>query len=278
MDRSETLHLLGIPAEIRLYVLELAVLHEMTDGVITPSRKYSKRKYQTIMLSEKDENDLPYRIDINSDGSPYNHSGELFRTDEHENQRLSAYMGSATNQSRHVCDLECLLQPPITMVNRQLRQEGLPLFYQTNHFHIEMRNFVEKSELHICLCKVMKSLADWWRAIGDVNINSIGRLSFGSRDTYYELRKSKGEIHETHYGTICHNKQIRVLDDNAVFDFPDCIGKNDPKAVATLRVKAGRKRGIHVGVLEGTVAWQDSHIASHLENCKLFEVQKNLWR
>ena len=88
---------------------------------------------------------------------------------------------SANRRSDHLCTLDCLVQPPLTFVSRQVRTETLPIFYGVNKFHIEMSNFIV-AMTYQWLSRT-RSPADWWRAIGDSNLGNIDRLNvFGQCD------------------------------------------------------------------------------------------------
>ena len=82
---------------------------------------------------------------------------------------------TANRTSDHYCTLKCLLQPPITYVNRQVRAESLSLFYQINKIHFELDNFVLKG-YHV-RHNGMVIPADWWRAIGDDNLRLVRQLN-----------------------------------------------------------------------------------------------------
>jgi hypothetical protein len=90
----------------------------------------------------------------------------------------------------HVCTVDCLIQPSLTRVNRQLRREGLSYFYGTNRFissfftcpstfYPDMSNsdavfdqtfFTEHS------LPLAQAMTQWWRSIGDTNLRMIRAL------------------------------------------------------------------------------------------------------
>lgn len=123
---------------------------------------------------------------------------------------LDIWFGSANVKHNHFCKLKCLLQPPISMVNAQFRQESLPTFYGVNQFHVEIENFhvQPQDDASPNECYVAKSPRDRYRTIGDENIKAINRLSFGGFHTYYLLRKSGGKLleEEWEYGGPCKEK------------------------------------------------------------------------
>lgn len=91
---------------------------------------------------------------------------------------------TANARSNHFCTPKCLLQPNLTRVSRQIRREALPIFYDSNWFHLEMGGCAvtttegyridtrRPGENH------MWSPQRWWRAIGDENLRLIDRFSF----------------------------------------------------------------------------------------------------
>lgn len=54
------------------------------------------------------------------------------------------------------------------------------MFYGTNHFHIELGNFERNGAEYFragCPREVKRCPADWWRAIGDINVRIIRHFS-----------------------------------------------------------------------------------------------------
>ncbi|KAK3697355.1 hypothetical protein LTR37_017500 [Vermiconidia calcicola] len=67
----------------------------------------------------------------------------------------------------HICSLGCLKQPTLTMVNRQLRDEGLSYFYGEHKFQLTFAGRNPDFE---------RSLVSWWRHTGDTNLRYINDL------------------------------------------------------------------------------------------------------
>ena len=164
------------------------MFHEVTEGVISPiqdendgitlyetSKDYSRCVTSLIYASDE-------RFMLFGHGAYYYHplpmpSGraELKAQDEEVERHFDEFDKTANHTSGHYSRLDCLLQPPITYVNRQIRAESLSLFYQINKFHFELDNFVLNRPRD--RQNETKIPPDWWRAIGDHNLRSIADLN-----------------------------------------------------------------------------------------------------
>ncbi|KAK4950377.1 hypothetical protein LTR10_011358 [Elasticomyces elasticus] len=88
----------------------------------------------------------------------------------------------------------CLLQPPVALVNSQLRAESLPLFYATNMFKIMLPD-PPKVDSALQLPLAMAFL----RGIGDTHLRDMRHLSLQtiSKDGLIEVTNVKGECSGT---------------------------------------------------------------------------------
>ena len=84
---------------------------------------------------------------------------------------MQNFFHSSNHLNNHFCTLDCLQQPALTQVNQQIRGETLQIFYAINRFHVEMGNFHLND--HYTYRAEFRSPADWWRAIGDINLRLI---------------------------------------------------------------------------------------------------------
>jgi hypothetical protein len=120
--------------EIRIATYELAFYHYENDGQIAPAilRPGTTIKYSTwVMDGSRMDYVLTYFEDTDNPekqvGDPYYGTADRHRTQEGQSSRYRSRV-------EHVCSLDCLRQPPLTMVCRQLRQESLKYFYRANAF------------------------------------------------------------------------------------------------------------------------------------------------
>jgi hypothetical protein len=87
----------------------------------------------------------------------------------------------------HICTINCLAQPPLTRVNRQLRQEGLSYFYGTNKFLLSFFTcpsifYPDMKQMHAAsdqrffaehALPLAQAMTEWWRSIGETNFRMI---------------------------------------------------------------------------------------------------------
>lgn len=111
---------------------------------------------------------------------------ERQQIEEHNRHQSGIWANSPNFRFNHYCTLDCLLQPSLTLVSRQVRAESLPFFYSGNKFHLEMSNFVLATTTEKWR-RIMRSPTDWWRAAGDTNLGHIRHLSLfvPSSSTYH---------------------------------------------------------------------------------------------
>lgn len=89
--------------------------------------------------------------------------------------------GPEYNGPVHVCGPECLLQPALSQVCRQLRAETLPIFYGINSFHFDTTSYYDPHKKHILVSDGGLGPAAvhpgnpraWWRTIGDSNLRLV---------------------------------------------------------------------------------------------------------
>lgn len=196
-DSAKAFNVLGLPRELRDHIYELALFHHESDGIIAPLRDGPKRcllqpRYEhTAIGGNKRPSSMTLianqRMEICSiKGVLLLPEPSKVKEIDDQNRRLSdIYCASANVESRHSCTLDCLLQPALTYINRQVREEVLPLFYSVNKFHFELCNFT--LAVHGRWCFRPRSPVDWWRAIGDSNLRNIRQLNvFGPSDTPFD--------------------------------------------------------------------------------------------
>ena len=108
------------------------------------------------------------------------------------------WMRSPNKLLDHICILGYLVQPPISFINRRLRQVSLPVFYGVNRFHFEMANFKLFKDFYAFnilieeeryVRDVKRSPPDWWRAVGNPNLSMLRHLTiigktYPSEDKY----------------------------------------------------------------------------------------------
>ena len=124
---------------------------------------------------------------------------------EEQHAQQLAFDASANGQNgRHLCTLDCLLQPELAKASKQVREETLRIFYGVNSFHLELSNF--HVEYHPRTLKPLnRSPTDWWRAMGDTNLRCIKSLTLvghpsdsrpeaGLIFTYSKRGKSAGRV------------------------------------------------------------------------------------
>jgi hypothetical protein len=178
-SHSKPTTLFSLPAELRIVIYQYVVFHDQTDGIIAPI--ISGRKTFLIVSLVDGE-----RFGVSENGRPaLDHGATSDDTPEQRQEKVDLaderrrfFNRSSNARSNHFCTPLCLLQPPITLVNKQLRSEVLPVFYEVNRFHFEMGNFPVTQRDGRPSTGESWSPTRWWRAIGDTNLRSIGRISF----------------------------------------------------------------------------------------------------
>ena len=162
MAEPSTPKLLRLPPELRNRIWEMVVFHEPTGGVICPLQDAhgtvraghgvacSPYLYHNSMTFTSDARfkisrsqlELPSWFRPNSAQFRGGPAADL-KMEELEERWKSSPIVTAN----HFCSLDCLLQPAITLVNRQMRRESLAMFYHVNVFHLEMSNFARQGAL-----------------------------------------------------------------------------------------------------------------------------------
>jgi len=195
----------GLPVELRTYILELAVSHEPTGGIIAPlPDNHKDRRCMTLVRVHQDMDpetkvSCPLanehwsatltpgfpceRFKILKNGTPEHdsllyemHADEMSEEEQSEvmhSRRL--FQSSPVAETNHSCTMDCLLQPAVTTVSRQMREEALRAFYSVNRFHIELENFSLQPSF-----RKLRDPTDWWRGIEDTNLRLIRYLSLAA--------------------------------------------------------------------------------------------------
>ncbi|KAK5114220.1 hypothetical protein LTR85_010285 [Meristemomyces frigidus] len=270
--------LLGLPGELRSYIYELAVFHEPSDGVIAPLSDDKFLKCMTLVSinPEPDAVDsYPQLADHWSTKCTPDMLCERFRVSNSmpmygpsyastrpvkELQAERAYNDylfctSANYVLHHFCTLDCLCQPPITKVNRQVREESLRAFYSVNHFHLEMHNFRIQTKVN---SRRQRSVVDWWRGTGDTNLREIRHLSFVGHPLGAVPEAGVMIAYDKRQAAVSFvNKEEWPKDDEDAEEGEQLyrqLAAKDPEAVLHAYVELLKESGLHVRVLECMVA------------------------
>ncbi|KAK3696773.1 hypothetical protein LTR37_017797 [Vermiconidia calcicola] len=183
---------LDLPGELRNKIYEMAFYHEDNDGFIAPALVFStadawEERFPAHVNGRKkiidvgttvgkaksaartSESEAGFEIDI---------EGHLRAGGQLSDRIISVYehggdgrLTLSGHEYAHVCSLECLRQPPLTMVDRQLRQEGLPLFYSLNKFRFGCLGRDDR---------IKRGFISWWRHTGDTNLRLIDHFEIAS--------------------------------------------------------------------------------------------------
>ena len=189
MPSEGRLTLLGLPAELRNYIFELAVIHEDGNGVIAPLRRRSR---PTVLRVVEQTSGVKSPTTDNQSQTPGSDdsSSEREEVRSDQEQALTLLSDPANTHAHQSCTLDCLLQPPVTRVNRQIREEVLSLFYAVKQFHIELSRFTISKPGEIAWIET-RIPADWWRAIGDTNFEVYSPSGY-RRTAVWLIRYSSG--------------------------------------------------------------------------------------
>jgi hypothetical protein len=186
MERPNEPTLLDMPTELRNRILELAVFHEEAGGIISPGPDDVSIPFVTSISGQRfvafdyihpcipDDSKLPTWA-----GGPGSQGHHLMKT----------WLQSPNWRSNHLCKLDCLVQPSITRVNKQLLSETLPIFYGVNHIYIELANFEltrgnMESEPAQGQIEIGRAPCDWWRAISDKHLGLVHELTIVGQKVY----------------------------------------------------------------------------------------------
>ncbi|KAK4894701.1 hypothetical protein LTR27_007089 [Elasticomyces elasticus] len=135
-------------------------------------------------------------------------------------QELATQAGPGPTHIRHICSSACLLQPPVTLVNSQLRAESLPLFYATNMFKITLPDPPKMdSALHLPLAMA------FLRGIGDTHLRDMKLLSLQtiSKDGLMEVTNVKGECSGTFTRAEVKSKDRVLREFQSLISHPERI-------------------------------------------------------
>ncbi|KAK3697356.1 hypothetical protein LTR37_017501 [Vermiconidia calcicola] len=186
---------LDLPGELRNEIYEMAFYHEENDGFIAPALVSStadawEERFPTYVNGQKKIIGVKTTVEKAKDeartfyceaGSGIDIEGyqRHLRAGGHLNDKvISVYEHGGDGKLKlsrcecaHVCSLECLRQPPITMASRQLRQEGLPMFYSLNKFRLGCLDGDDRIE---------RAFISWWRHTGDTNLRLIDHFEIAN--------------------------------------------------------------------------------------------------
>lgn len=238
--------LLGMPAEIRTAIFELVVFHAESDGVIAPTPDTLEEDSMTFIAGERMmigkykqyKRPVPF---LSSRGNPDQDPEKAY---DAELKRYKDLFNKSTNRRcNHLCTLDCLAQPGLTIVNRQLREETLPIFYNINRFHFEMSNFTRPGHWK----PDSRSPIDWWPAAGDTNLRSIRSMTLisGHERSGLTLRCDRKNV------TVESNETAEVWD--TVLQKIVAAGSDRETKLLPL-VACIKENGLHVRVLERILA------------------------
>ena len=203
---------LHLPLELRNRIYELVLYRHANEGVIAPVYREIKRprpkfkyEFRTVI---KGSDVLLQRYEYSSisdeeDSAEHCHALTCQELEQcylqgHMMVKITEYFSTTASQEElidmldksstwelerrfnkpwffvHVCQPECLLQPALTRVNRQVRLESLPVFYSENDFYLELPQKLRHSGLPLPIT--------WWRAIGNSRLKPIKSLSIHFHD------------------------------------------------------------------------------------------------
>lgn len=163
--------LLTLPPELRNDIYQLVLIHHEGGGVISPTQKKQSKDQgsahvHSLVLKGRCRMHLlrgrPYLMT----GSPLvMRSEKLEYYERMEDIRLAL----PKQEQDHLCYIDCLRQPALTKVSKQVRSETLPVFYGMNEFHFEMGNFIKSS--------IAQSPVGLWRALDRDSLSLIRKLN-----------------------------------------------------------------------------------------------------
>ncbi|KAK4543432.1 hypothetical protein LTR36_005575 [Oleoguttula mirabilis] len=272
--------LLGLPAELRTYIYELAVFHEPSDGIISPLSDISK---QCMILagtssvagedklnqhwSAKCLPDMPcerFKLSKSHGAYELSHPATGLTAELESEHDYKEYLFSTTANAEweHFCTLDCLLQPSITKVNSLVREESLRAFYSVNHFHFEMHNFHVKVGQKTPVQQ--GSPPDWWRACGDTNLRMIRHLSVVGHPIstvpergvmiIYDKRRNTVSIVNKEEGSPTKDDDDEDAEELAGYAEYVALAPKDPAAEIRVYLNRIQESGLHVRVLECMLA------------------------
>lgn len=212
--------LLTLPAELRDMIYATTLYHDENAGHIAPvhpdwktSDSGREHNFRTLINGESRTISFFRQLDTSPYGqtdwnSRYEDFPELRYSDIlTSNCEVNAYMKNIGEDedkkvpfSGHVCSPACLVQPALTRVSRQLRDEALPVFYRCNKVYFDASTFFFSKD-------ILRMPVNWWRGIGNSNLRALRRLEItdliwlkdGSGDVghfrfTYERVRGKGRV------------------------------------------------------------------------------------
>ena len=260
-----------LPSELRNAIYELVVFHYETGGIISPLRSVDPLRHNLVLVDG-------WRYALNSHGRPEFEFEETTNRNHFEERQkrealLNEFKQSSNSQSQHFCSPGCLLQPEVSKVGRQMREEALAVFYGSNHIHFEMSNF-EVTDISGLILEEWLPM-DWWRAIGDSNLRRIGKMSlvchpsayeYGQTHIMFEYRRGGVEAEVTARRIERLPCEKRPKPANLSLGHPSDVTKferyrydktnrdGEFEASITLQVDVLKENGPHVQVLERIIA------------------------
>ncbi|KAK3711873.1 hypothetical protein LTR37_009391 [Vermiconidia calcicola] len=275
--------LLDLPGELRNHIYELALFHEQTNGVISPlqdrstANLYRHNQPERGNAATRSQKDPPassltiicgHRFRVCEDIVIEYVSSNAISSQALERYECNPDAVLDEVASRHLCTLECLLQPPLTLVNRQLRGEALATFYAANEFHFEMSNFVVATSEG--WRESVRSPVDWWRAVGDTNLRNIRNLTIcgqskeAGEDLGFVVEYTNGQqataTNQAYYGTPITNPYLWLAPAEAMISLNERFNRKiselerNTRASLQPHLDVLAANGPHVRVLECIVA------------------------
>lgn len=248
--------LMGLPAEIRVRICKLVVVHEEGGGVISPiERHWINEKgpipgrgiifkgHTRFYISFSTGQPLMPPTRLRRRGHPMNKTTKLLAVLEH--RRIMRLWNSLPNHvKRHVCTPECLRQPPLSKVSSQLRRETLAEFYGSNKFHFEMRDLVRCTPV------------TWARAVGDTNLRLINKLNIHEQHRWRLRSMTEGRMFRYRRSPAAKGPQltesigrgpiIQIRDDDTATASREIRKEQELRAILQLV----SDQGLHVTALE----------------------------
>ncbi|KAK5717126.1 hypothetical protein LTR15_009015 [Elasticomyces elasticus] len=181
-------------------------------------------------------------------------------------QELATQAGPGPTHLRHICSSACLLQPPVTLVNSQLRAESLPLFYATNMFKIMLPD-PPKVDSTLQLPLAMAFL----RGIGDTHLRDMRLLSLQtiSKDGLMEVTNVKGEHSGSFTRAEVRSKDRVLREFQSLISHPERIRIEQDVATRSQENAAFRQwmkeGGACVQIIERAVSLFNQRWEAHLQ-------------
>lgn len=189
--KKRPVHFLDLPAECRNRIYEFTLYHSENCGIITYCETHLRHEADQIVHWQG----RMYRglhIEGRAMAAVWGPGPELYEDlleeldiSDDQNQRIVRLLDGSTVQhpnfqpslvvTTHMCSKSCLAQPPMTQVNRQIRKESVPFFYNVNEFNFELTRFS---------LDLVRIPIQWFREIGDVNLQHITCFGFKLKNCF----------------------------------------------------------------------------------------------